>query len=122
MSDKGIFYEGVLKTAIQAAQGGTTPPALTVSPDRQYYNTMVNIMETGTWVDSECAEIAFLNVGDGNFPNPVGANAVILGFVIKPGFGISFDGNENEIDMTKYQVNFQGGGAQNCWVFRKMYR
>lgn len=117
---KKIFYEGLIEQATLSQ--GDNGAVLTVKPDRQYYNTFVTISENNTWVDSECAEIAFLNVGDGNFPSPTGKNVTILGFTIKPGFGISFDGNENEIDMTKYILTFTGTGVANCWVFRKMYR
>jgi|SRR5579859_2262377 hypothetical protein len=118
-----IFYEGLIEQATLSSSSTTGTPnaVLTVAPDRQYYNTFVTI-DANNWVDSECAEIAFLNVGDGNFPTPTGQNVTILGFTIKPGFGISFDGNENEIDMTKYQISFTGTGVKNCWVFRKMYR
>lgn len=119
-----IFYEGVIDAAAVAAanaNGGQPNALLTVSPDRRYVNTFIAVSQSGQYVDSNCAEIAFLNVGDGNFPNPAGASVSILGFVIKPGFGVSFDGNEYEVDMTKYQLIFSGGGIQNCWVFRKMF-
>lgn len=115
------FYEGIIQ-AVQNPDGSlNAAPVLTVSPDREYYNTFVSI-DRNDWVTSGCAEIAFLNVGDGNFPTPVGQSVTILGFTIKPGFGVSFDGNQNEIDMTKYQLTFSGTGVKNCWVFRKMFR
>lgn len=113
------FYEGIIEKINNGASGADA--ILTVDPDRQYYNTFVSI-DTNDWIDSGCAVIAFLNVGDANFPNPVGQDVSILGFKIKPGFGISFTGEKNEIDMTKYQLIFSGTGVKNCWVFRKMYR
>lgn len=86
---------------------------------QKYWNT-VDQFEANNWVDSNCAEISFLNVGDGASP-PTGANVTVLGYVLKPGFGVSFDGNDGEIDVTKYFLTFTGAGARNCQVFRKMY-
>jgi|SRR5882724_5312251 len=112
------FYEGLVQT-ITPSDFLNNPVVAPIAI--QYYNTMVQA-DKNQWIDSECAEIAFLNVGDGNFPTPTGASVVILGFTIKPGFGISFDGNEHEIDMTKYYIQFIGAGVKNCSVFRKMFR
>jgi hypothetical protein len=115
---KQQFYEGIIEqTNVPVASGNTSIVALV-----QYYNTIVQIDKNNTWVDSDCAEIAFLNIGDGNFPTPAGATVMILGFPVKPGFGISFDGENQEIDKTKYLLTFVGAGVKNCAVFRKMYR
>lgn len=112
------FYEGVVnKTDVGPGLTLTRPNAPVLV---KYYNTITQYIKNG-WVSSDCAEIAFLNIGDGNFPTPAGASVVVLGFTIKPGFGISFDGDECELDVTKYQLTFTGGGVKNCSVFRKMY-
>lgn len=119
MSDQSNkqFYEGLVQKGKpgQAIPGQPNAPVLV-----KYYNT-ITPYDTNNWVDSDCAEIAFLNVGDGNFPTPAGADVIVLGFTIKAGFGISFDGEECELDVTKYQIVFSGNGVRNCSVFRKMY-
>ena len=86
---------------------------------QQYYNT-ADQYESNDWVTGQCAEIAFLNLGDQAVP-PTGADVTILGFKLHPGFGISFDGNEAELDTTKYQIVFSGAGVRNCLVVRKNY-
>ena len=84
-----------------------------VSPNYdKYYNTITQF-DKNAWVESNCAEIAFLNIGTSNFS--------VLGFVVNPGFGISFDGQENQLDVTKYQIIFDNTGVNNAAVFRKMY-
>lgn len=86
---------------------------------QKYVNTVTQF-ENNNWVTGQCAEISFLNVGDGASP-PAGANVTILGYVLKPGFGVSFDGNDGELDTTKYFITFTGAGVRNCQVFRKNY-
>lgn len=116
---KQVFYEGVIEMSdIPANAAGKA----VILPLVQYYNTIIIVDKNNTWVDSDCAEIAFLNIGDGNFPTPAGATVNILGFPVMPGFGISFDGEQGEIDKTKYLLVFTGAGVKNCSVFRKMYR
>ncbi len=86
---------------------------------QKYYNTS-DQYENNDWVTGQCAEISFLNLGDQAVP-PSGADVTILGFILHPGFGISFDGNECELDTTKYQIIFSGAGIRNCLVVRKNY-
>lgn len=88
--------------------------------ERQLYYNTADQFENNDWVTGQCAEISFLNVGDGATP-PAGADVVILGYTLHVGFGVSFDGNENELDVTKYQIIFKGAGVRNCLVLRKNY-
>jgi hypothetical protein len=119
MSNQQQFYEGLVNPGQLQPGSGTTKPVPVVLPQIKYYNTITQY-DRNSWIDGFCAEIAFLNIGDGATP-PTGQNVTILGFTIKPGFGISFDGNEAELDVTKYQIVFSGTGVANCSVFRKMY-
>jgi hypothetical protein len=88
-----------------------------------YYNTTV-IYDQNDSIDSKGAEISFLNYGDG--PDPAtgiftGATVNLLGYMLKPGFGVSYDGNENELDVTKYKFYFVGAGTQNLVVVQKNF-
>lgn len=65
-------------------------------------------------VSSDCAELAFINLGT--------ANVVLNHSVtIPPTAALSFNGNRNEWDRTVYTVTFQGAGTQICIVARKYY-
>ena len=88
------------------------------------YNNSVVLYEENNTVDTKGAEISFINVADGGDPVTgiySGANVVILGYVLKPGYGVSFDGNEKELDVTKYQFYFQGAGVRCLAVFQKNF-
>lgn len=86
---------------------------------QHYYNTVV-IYDSNDTVDTKSAEISFLNIGDGATP-PTGADVVLLGYTLKPGFGVSFDGNQDELDVTRYKFYFVGAGVQAFAVFQKNF-
>ena len=79
----------------------------------QYYND-ISIYQIGQFIQSDCADITFLNSGT--------ANVNVNGIILLPNQTISFSANFNEIDTTKYYMYFVGTGVQSCTVIRKMYK
>ena len=77
-----------------------------------YYNDMV-LIEKNRWVTAECAEITFYNRGT--------ATVTINNIPFEQNQGISFDGMEGELDVTKYQVIFAKTGTRALFVVRKCY-
>lgn len=63
-------------------------------------------------VVSSCNAITFIN--------NTASTILINNFPVASGATLSFSGNENEIDVTEYYINF-GGVAGNCWVIKKMF-
>jgi len=90
----------------------------------QKYNNTCVIYENNDSIDTKGAEISFVNVGDG--PDPMtgkytGANVKVLGYTLYPGQGVSFDGNEKEMDVSKYQFYFSATGTRQLAVFQKNF-
>jgi hypothetical protein len=73
----------------------------------------IKVIQQNQPVHADCAEIAFINLGT----TTVTLNNV---FPIVAGASIAFNGNENEIDTTMYQVSFTGGAGQ-LYIFRKLF-
>ena len=63
-------------------------------------------------IDSLCNEIAFINTGT--------TNMFIKKYLIVPGQSLNISGNNDEIDITAYDLSFTGG-VGNCTVVRKFY-
>lgn len=63
-------------------------------------------------ISSNCAGITFVNIGTGN--------VLINNFPVVPGASLSIDANENEIDVTEYNLNFLGAPG-TLWVVKKIY-
>lgn len=76
---------------------------------------IVDIIEYGTnnTLTSKCNAITFINTGT--------TNAYINKFLIAPNASLSIQGNENEIDVTTYQLAFTGGTGI-LTVIRKYYQ
>ncbi len=64
-------------------------------------------------ITSQCAAITFVNDGT--------ATMTILGRSFAPGEGMAINGNDWELDTTKYTLNFTGAGTRVCTVIRKNY-
>lgn len=64
-------------------------------------------------ITSNCASITFINDGT--------ATMTILGRSFAAGEGMAINGNDWELDTTKYPLNFSGAGTRLCTVIRKTY-
>lgn len=106
MSDK-IFYEGVLEAMNQP---GVTPGSR--KGDRQYYVQPVQITRN-QYIEANCNAIMFFNIGT--------SNASLNGIVLAPGIGFSIPANLGEMDVTKWQVQFDAPTGNNLLVVRKNY-
>jgi hypothetical protein len=84
------------------------------TPERQkYYNTITQVETPGTLAIKEAAETTFYNNGTSNF--------VVNNCVLAPGQGLAFEGNDNEVDTTRYTYSFQGAGNNIGWILQKLY-
>jgi hypothetical protein len=64
-------------------------------------------------VISQCNNITFINNG--------AINVQINQFTLVPNASLSIGGNENEIDITVYNVSFQGATNGNLIVIKKIF-
>lgn len=78
----------------------------------KYYNDIVQYTAPKQ-VTSNCACITFVNDGT--------ATMLINGYPLAAGVGVSFAGNDWEMDVTHYNITFLGAGTTVCSVFRKVY-
>lgn len=62
-------------------------------------------------IDANCNSISFVNAGT--------VDCTINQFLLPAGASLSIDGNENEIDVTTYNINFASVGLVQ--VIKKMY-
>ena len=79
-----------------------------------------------TLVLSNPAEIRFINVGIGNIVviNQVFKIQSLTNFMTGPTiypYEFNLKTNQNEIDVTQYQIKFQGGGTPRLYVLIKYY-
>ena len=77
------------------------------------------IEETQTYsspseIRADCNSITFINSGT--------ANIQINGVNLIPGAQLVSQGNEGEINETRYRLSFSPGGTEICKVIRKIYR
>ena len=80
----------------------------------QKYNVNFSQYNSGTNVNSMCAEITFFNNG---VATVVIQNCLHLG----AGQSIAISGNQYELDTTQYTLGFTGAGQKSCVVIRKYY-
>lgn len=80
---------------------------------RQRFYNDISIYQQGQYIQSDCADITFLNTGSSS----VNVNGIIL----LPNQSLAFNANQNEIDTTKYYSFFQGVGSNSLTVIRKFY-
>jgi hypothetical protein len=69
--------------------------------------------QQNTSIGSNCNNITFINNGV--------ATIQINNFNLVAGASLSIGGNENEIDTTVYQLNFQGATNGNVAVIKKIF-
>jgi hypothetical protein len=65
-------------------------------------------------VRSECNQLTIINTGT--------ATAVLNGLEIAPGDQYVSPGNENELNLTRYRLSFNGVGTEQVLVIRKIYQ
>lgn len=117
----GFFTEDVIPQNAPALNVPNSQTIPVLQKGRAYYNSAVGISRAGQ-VPSNCNEMTFVNQG---------ASTVVINQVFRlypgtpgsvQGDSITFDGKPGEIDVTIYEISFEGGGANNCVVFRKNYQ
>lgn len=80
--------------------------------NRTQYKFLFENYQDNIRLYSGCAGITFVN----NSATTVYVN----NFPIAAGASLAFEANENELDVTEYQVNF-AGSAGDLWVIKKIY-
>ena len=80
----------------------------------QSYNIEIGQYQQNTNIISNCNNITFINTGT--------ISVQVNTFTIVAGASLSIGGNENEIDRTIYNINFQGATNGNVVVIRKIYQ
>ena len=80
--------------------------------DRQYRIEIQQYQQNYN-VTSQCNNITFINNG--------ASTIQINNFNLVAGASLSIGGNENEIDTTVYQLNFQGATNGNVSVIKKIF-
>lgn len=79
------------------------------------YNNVFQLYQNSDYVESNCAEIIFINNGTSN----VTLNNTLL---LQPTQSFSTDGKNGEMDTTRYNLDFGVSGNNSCVVIRKMYQ
>jgi len=64
-------------------------------------------------IKSDCNTLTVINIGT--------ATAVINGIDILPGEQYYVQGNENELNETRYRISFSGAGTEQVQLIRKIY-
>jgi hypothetical protein len=86
------------------------------------YNNNIQTFNTGQRVNSQCAEVTFVN---NTTVAGLGSQVIINnGLILAPGDSIAFDGKHDELDTTIYQIDFDQTGGNtfnNCVMIRKLY-
>lgn len=75
--------------------------------ETQTYNSPAEIV-------SECNSITFINTGTSQMQ--------INGVNLAPGDQLVSQGNEGELNKTRYRLSFSGAGTEVCTVIRKIYK
>lgn len=79
---------------------------------KRYTNEFQSYVTPGK-IESNCNEIAFKNAGT--------VDCLLNGFTLQPGDVVSVSGNQNEIDVTDYNVSFSSLTGARLDVIRKRY-
>lgn len=77
------------------------------------YIIEITVLNQNNSVSSNCNAITFLNTGVGTVK--------INDFVLAANVSLVIEGNENEMDITSYQVMFPNN-AGNLTIFKKIYK
>jgi len=76
------------------------------------YRTLFENYQDSVRLYSNCAGITFINNGL--------ATVYVNNFPVAGGASLSIDANENEEDVTEYQVNF-AGSTGDLWVIKRVF-
>ena len=79
--------------------------------DRRYRNEN-QFYTTNQRIISNCNAINFVNTGT--------ITVYINNFPVTAGNSLSYGGNQNEIDVTEYIIDFQGSLVGEIWVQKKI--
>lgn len=77
------------------------------------YRTEFTQYTQNTVITGNCNSITFINTGT--------INVQVNQFVLTPDAQLTIGGNENEIDVTNYQINFQGVTNGVISVIKKIF-
>jgi hypothetical protein len=88
-------------------------PLIIYSMDRKFRIELYQYQQN-TSLQSNCNNITFINNG--------ATTIQINNFNIVAGGQLQIGGNENEIDTTTYQINFQGATNGNVAVIKKIFQ
>lgn len=77
------------------------------------YRTEFTQYSQNTSIIGNCNAITFINTGT--------INVQVNQFVLVPDAQLTIGGNENEIDVTNYQINFQGATNGVISVIKKIF-
>lgn len=122
MNDPRFWPNDSFNTGYPVASPGNsnlpvnTVPGASVTGRQNYIIDQVEYTD-GRNVESNCAAITFYN----NAPATGGSTMTIIGIKLPPGWGMSIEANQNEMDTTKYMVVFDNTGINACLVIRKNY-
>lgn len=79
---------------------------------QKYYNETKIFLQASN-IESNCNAIVFINTGT--------TIAQVNGIFLQPNQSIAFNGNQCEIDVTKYYCSFSGAGTNQLTVIRKLF-
>lgn len=77
------------------------------------YSEVFQLYNQPSEVRSDCNQLTVVNIGT--------ATAILNGIEILPGDQYISNGNENEVNVTRYRLSFSGAGTEQCMVIRKIY-
>jgi hypothetical protein len=77
------------------------------------YRTEFTQYTQNTSITANCNSITFINTGT--------INVQVNQFVLTPDAQLTIGGNEKEIDVTNYQINFQGATNGVISVIKKIF-
>jgi hypothetical protein len=78
------------------------------------YNIVFKTLVQSGYVNSNCAEITFINNGTADV-------TINSGLTLSETQSIAIGGNDCEIDTTKYNIVFASTGIPKCIVVQKYY-
>lgn len=85
---------------------------------KQKFDIHTQVFTRSGWTESGCADILFMNTA----PLVGGALVTVRDVTLAPGKFLSIAGNEEELDVTQYEVIFAITGIPQCTIIRKLYR
>lgn len=83
---------------------------------QKYINVIEFVQSPGPLTNKNFAEVTFVNL------SPTVTAVLNNQFPIAPGASIGFNGNENEIDTTFYNISFTGGTVGQLYAICKFYQ